>query len=71
MDPNATLAEERREVLDCVLACLRTQESGADRIAACSFLLAHLAKTNRRAIMDPERKLLWRLQQPGLLDFRQ
>jgi hypothetical protein len=46
----ATLDEERREVFEGVLESLRIQEPDADRIAACSYLLRHLARTKPRDV---------------------
>ena len=43
-----TLEEERREVFDGVLDSMRIQEPDADRVAACAFLLRHLAYTQSR-----------------------
>jgi hypothetical protein len=41
----ATWDEERREVFDSVLQALRLREPDADRMAACAYLLRHLART--------------------------
>jgi hypothetical protein len=41
----ATLDEERREVFDGVLQSMRIQEPDADLVAACSYLMRHLAGT--------------------------
>ena len=41
----ATLDEERREVFDGVLQSMRIQEPDADMVAACSYLMRHLAGT--------------------------
>ena len=43
--PAATLDEERRELFDSVLQAMRIQEPDADRMAACAYLLRHLART--------------------------
>jgi len=40
-----TLDEERREVFDSVLQAMRLREPDADRMAACAYLLRHLART--------------------------
>ncbi len=40
---SSALAEERREVFECVLNSLRTQPDDPDARAACRFLLRHLA----------------------------
>ena len=40
-----TLDEERREVFESVLESLRAGSPDADRMAACSYLLRHLART--------------------------
>lgn len=37
------LAEERREVFECVWSSLRTRPDDSDARAACRFLLRHLA----------------------------
>ncbi|MGA2273768.1 MAG: hypothetical protein ABSH00_09445 [Bryobacteraceae bacterium] len=37
------LAEERREVFECVWNSLRTRPDDSDARAACRFLLRHLA----------------------------
>ena len=44
----ATWDEERREVFDSVLQAVRIQEPDADRMAACAYLLRHLARTENR-----------------------
>jgi hypothetical protein len=44
----ATLDEERREVFDSVLQTMRTEEPNTDRVAACAYLLRHLARTAAR-----------------------
>jgi hypothetical protein len=41
----ATWDEERREVFDSVLQAMRLREPDADRMAACAYLLRHLART--------------------------
>lgn len=46
--PTATLDEERREVFDSALESMRIQESDADLVAACCYLLRHLAGTEPR-----------------------
>lgn len=46
--PTATLLEERREVFDSVFESLSTRKPDADRTAACSYLLRHLAQTEPR-----------------------
>jgi hypothetical protein len=43
-----TLDEERREVFDSVLQAVRSPNSDAGRVAACAYLLRHLALTGRR-----------------------
>ena len=43
-----SLEEERREVFEGVLHSMRIQEPDADRVAACAFLLRHLAHTESR-----------------------
>jgi hypothetical protein len=43
-----TLEEERREAFDGVLESLRVDESDGDRLAACTRLLRHLARTDAR-----------------------
>jgi hypothetical protein len=43
-----TLEEERREVFDSVLQSMRVPEPDAGRMAACAFLLRHLARTQQR-----------------------
>jgi hypothetical protein len=43
-----SLEEERRELFDCLLQALKTAEPDADRLAACSGLLRHLARAGRR-----------------------
>jgi hypothetical protein len=43
-----TLDEERREVFDGVLQALRIPEPDAGRVAACAYLLRHLARTEQR-----------------------
>jgi len=37
------LAEERKEVLESVAECLGTAREDAEELAACSYLLRHLA----------------------------
>lgn len=66
MKPATTLEEERREVLESILDGMQIAEPDADRTAACSYLLRHLASTESRArsavtgsIMDPGRKTVW------------
>jgi len=39
----ATFEAERREVFDSVLESMRIQEADADLVAACCYLLRHLA----------------------------
>jgi hypothetical protein len=46
--PTATLEEERREVFDGVIESLRAQPPDDDRMAACQYLLLHLARTEPR-----------------------
>jgi hypothetical protein len=41
----ATWDQERREVFDSVLQAMRIREPDADRMAACAYLLRHLART--------------------------
>jgi len=45
LSPATTLHEERREVFESVLQSLRIREPDADRVAACFYLLRHLART--------------------------
>jgi predicted ATPase len=45
---SATLDEERREVVDGVRHAMRIHEPDADRVAACAYLLRHLARTEHR-----------------------
>jgi len=40
-----SLEEERREVLDSVLQAMRVPIPDAGRMAACAYLLRHLART--------------------------
>jgi hypothetical protein len=42
-----SLHEERREVFDSVLQAMRIQEPDAGRMAACAYLLGHLARTEQ------------------------
>ena len=42
---STSLDEERREVFDSVLQAVQIREPDADRMAACAYLLRHLART--------------------------
>ena len=46
----ATFEEERREVLESVRESLRIPEPDGDRMAACFYLLSHLARTEPRGV---------------------
>jgi hypothetical protein len=41
--PRGSWQEERQEVLEAILAELRAEEPGRDSLAACRYLLQHLA----------------------------
>ena len=41
----ASLEQERRELFESVLQSLRVPQPDADRLAACGYLLRHLART--------------------------
>ena len=45
---DATLDEERREIVASVLSALAGNPPGPDEMAACSYLLKHLSQTARR-----------------------
>lgn len=49
----ATLEEERREVLESVRETIGTKEPDADCLAACSYLLRHLAGSARSSLNAP------------------
>jgi hypothetical protein len=56
--PETSFEEERREVWDSVLECL-DQQPGRDGLAACSFLLCHLAGYH-----EPKERGLWKPAPP-------
>jgi hypothetical protein len=45
---DATLDEERREIVASVLSALAGNPPNPDEMAACSYLLKHLSQTARR-----------------------
>ena len=46
--PPDSLAEERRELFESVIQARESPECDADRLAACDYLLRHLALTSRQ-----------------------
>ena len=51
----SSLEEERGEVFAGILQALLTPQPDTDRMAACAFLLQHLARTESRCIMKSGR----------------
>ena len=45
----SSLEEERHEVFDSVLQSISATEADPDRLAACAYLLRHLARTGSRS----------------------